>query len=105
MCVVDRIKKVGREQYHLEILSAYTENNNDDPFGKSSTIFQNNQNLNDPIPSEHCTALSERIFSTDSSFRDVAMHDSLMIDLVENLWENRQFYQLYNPLHATMEMD
>ena len=104
MCVVDRIKKIGREQYHLEISSAFSEeNNNDDPFGKSSTIFQNNQNINDPIPNDHCTALADRIFSTDNSFRDIAMHDSLMIDLVENMWENKKFYKLYNPLHATME--
>ena len=105
MCVVDRINKVGRGQYHLEILSAFAENNRNDPFERSSTIFQYEHNLDHVIVNGHNTALAERIFRTDNSFKDTAMHESLMIDLIENLWDNRKFYQLYNPLHASLEKE
>ena len=101
MCVVDRITKVGREQYHLEILSAFSENNRYDPFERSSTIFHYEHNQEDVIVHEHNTALAETILRTDNSFKDTAMHETLMIDLVENLWDNRKSYQLYNPLHAS----
>ena len=100
MCVVDRISKVGREQYLLEIVSAFSENDNmvANPFGTNATIFNN-----EPINDVGQNVLAERIFFTDNKFRDLAMHEALMSDLIQNLWDNRKFYHLYNPVHATYE--
>ena len=104
MCVVDRINKVGQTQYHLEILSAFADSRVEDPFEKNATIFSY-EARKDQVNDEGVNASAESIFRTDSSFRDTAMHDSILNDLIQNLWEKRKFYNLYNPLHATYEDD
>ena len=104
MCVEDRIQKVGRDQYRLEITSAFSDINADDPTRQQSKIFNNGISTNEMTNNiDTGYALSERIFRTDNSIRDATMHESLMSDLIKNLWDNHKHYILYNPIPASID--
>ena len=104
MCVEDRIQKVGRDQYRLEVTSAFSDVNSDDPSRQQSKIFNNVVSTNELTNNiDAGYTLSERIFQTDSNIRDATMHESLMSDLIQNLWENRNHYILYTPIPASID--